>query len=1274
MSPTHSPLFKFHSYSTALDRLYILLGAIGSIGNGVSLPLFTLFFGDVINSIGLNIGNADAIRSTVNENIVKIVYVGIAAFAASFMQVFFWTITGVRQVNKLRSSYLQCILNQEIAFYDTEGNGSGPLLQGLNEDSKTVQLSISDKTGMTIFNLSMAVSGIGIAFSRGWDMTLVLLALTPLLGFFGYAISTLMQTNTLKMNKAYADANAIAQQAFGNVRTVYAMNAEKRTAQQYDDSLEEPMRVGIRQGMLSGLTVGATNCVAFCAYALAMWYGGTRVADGAYTGGDVLNVLFSALIGGFALGQAAPNLQYFQQGKAAGARMFHVMERTPKIDMNAPGTQLDSIEGRVSLKNVTFAYPTQPNVIVFNNFNLEIPAGLTVALVGESGSGKSTVVSLIQRFYDPLSGAIFLDGHDIRTLQLRWLRSQIGLVSQEPMLFATTIFDNIQYGRPGASEEDVYAAAKAANAHDFIVNLPRGYRTQVGEKGTQMSGGQKQRIAIARAMVRAPTILLLDEASSALDAKSEHIVQNALEKLMKGRTTVIVAHRLSTVRDADSIAVVKSGVIQEKGTYDELIARNGLFSTLVHMQNMCASERGAAYTINKDISDEDDVLTKSVSESPSPREFADVALRSPIVRAMAPTVAAGQSVSNWRRFASLRRRRITSTAAPPRQQEGQNVDKNLQGTDSVPYRRLLVLNKPELPMGLLGILASAAMGLMMPFFAIAFSNLVSDFYSATPSTVESSARKWSLIFVAIGFGGLVAAVIQSHAFSFMGQKLAQRVRSLLIRSVLRQEVGWFDKEENSSGALTGRLASDALDIRGVLGDTAGLITQNLATFIASYIIAFTASWKMTLVVSGAIPVIVIATGIQVNLIIRFSQQEGASYANANQIASEAVGAVRTVTAFSMQDQVTRLYDHQLVGPTKESRWTAVVSGLGFGVSQLTIFGVFALCFWYAGVLISDCPVSLTETIGCFNDVLKSFFAIFLAAVACGQALLYFPAVGRGKSAVNRVFAILDRQSLIDSAAPDGDKLPQVRGEIEFRNVTFAYPQRPSINVLTAFNLSISAGSTVALVGESGQGKSSIVSLIERFYDPLEGNILLDGHDIRQLNLEWLRRQIGLVNQEPVLFSLPAVENIRYGCPEASLEDVIAAARAAGANAFLEALPNGYNTKLGDGGVQLSGGQKQRVAIARALVKKCKVLLLDESTSALDAESEAAIQKALDEMLSGTTKVIVAHRLSTVRNADTIAVIHGGVIVEQGSHEQLMSARGGAYARLVQFQLHGSKEN
>ncbi|CAL8467005.1 g6541 [Coccomyxa elongata] len=1217
----------------------------------------------MVNTLG-NGTPQSGLTSELNECTLFFVYLAIVSFLVCYLEIAMWMLTGARQATRLRQKYLQAVLRQDATFFDVHAR-SGDLLQGLNEDTSAIQLAIGEKMGNFIDKMVTFGVGMGIAFYKGWDMTLVILAATPVLAGVGIAIGIVMANLGKKASDAYAKASSIVAENLGNVRTVLAFNGADRAVKAYEGALEVPMKMGVQQGIMQGITVGFTNCTFLCSYALAFWYGSTRVRAGKYDGGDVMSVLFAALLGGFALGQAAPNIQFFVAAKVAGARVLGMINRKPEIDDQEEGEKPESVQGHIELKGVHFNYPARPELQIFRDFSLDVPAGTTVALVGESGSGKSTVIQLVERFYDPDLGAVFLDGHDIRQLQLTWYRQQMGIVSQEPTLFATTIRANIAYGKPDATDAEIEAAAASANAHNFIAALPNGYDTHIGEKGVQMSGGQKQRVAIARALLRNPRILLLDEATSALDNASERIVQDALQRLMIGRTTIVVAHRLSTIVDADSIAVVKGGRIVEQGTHKQLMAHpDGAYAALAKMQ-MGAPQSNPLAEKGAKIGTEEEKPTGTLDTALSAQHSLEKQ-----VSASAPLL---QGVKRAVRVS------IVAMGAAPLAPKEQPVAKDPARPEEpkvqAGFGRLWQYNKQEWPFGLMGCVGSFGLGFMMPGMAYCMSSIIAVLYNPDPAHIQSEVQialpalildpspglsevsKWCGVFAGIGGGAVVMGVLQQYGFACMGQHLTRRLRALLFSSMLRQEVGWFDREENASGALASRLSADTAAIRGALGDQVGLLVQNLVTFAVAYLIAFSSGWKMTLVVTASIPVMVIAGGIQASVMTGFSSKASELFDAANQTASEAFAAMRTVAAFQLAEPLGRVYEGLLAKPQAAVTARAHASGLGFGFSQFAVFSVYALAFWYGGQLMRAGQMD-------FAQVLKVLFAILLAALGIAQGQMSFPDITQAAAAIDRVFGTIDRAPTIDVSDSAGKKLSYVVGEVELRKVCFRYPARPQVSIFENFSIRVSAGTILALVGQSGSGKSSVISLIQRFYDPLSGQVLIDGTDVRELNLGWLRQMMALVSQEPALFTGTIRDNIAYGCPDATDEQVAEAANAANALAFITKAPAGFRTLLGEGGVQLSGGQKQRIAIARALIKNPRILLLDEATSALDAESEGLVQEALARSMAGRTTIVVAHRLSTIRSATTIAVVQTGRILEQGSHEELMRAPDGAYALLV----------
>lgn len=558
------PFYKLFSFADSTDKVLMIIGTIAAIGNGLSLPIMTILFGELTDSFGQNQNNKDVLR-VVSRVSLKFVYLALGCGAAAFLQVAFWMISGERQAARIRSLYLKTILQQDIAFYDKETN-TGEVVGRMSGDTVLIQDAMGEKVGKFVQLISTFIGGFVISFTKGWLLTLVMLSVIPLLVISGGVMSLILSKMASRGQDAYARAATVVEQTIGSIRTVASFTGEKQAVANYNMSLIKAYQSGANEGLATGLGLGSLFSIIYCSYALAIWFGARLILEKGYTGGQVLNVIIAVLTASMSLGQASPCMTAFAAGQAAAFKMFETIKRKPEIDAyDTNGKILDDIRGDIELKDLYFSYPARPDEQIFSGFSLFVPSGTTAALVGQSGSGKSTVISLIERFYDPQAGQVLIDGINLKDFQLKWIRGKIGLVSQEPVLFTASIKENIAYGKHNATAEEIKAAVELANAAKFIDKLPQGLDTMVGEHGTQLSGGQKQRIAIARAILKDPRILLLDEATSALDAESERVVQEALDRIMINRTTIIVAHRLSTIRNADMIAVIHRGKVVEKG-------------------------------------------------------------------------------------------------------------------------------------------------------------------------------------------------------------------------------------------------------------------------------------------------------------------------------------------------------------------------------------------------------------------------------------------------------------------------------------------------------------------------------------------------------------------------------------------------------------------------------------------------------------------------------------------------------------------------------------
>ncbi|XP_076061207.1 ATP-dependent translocase ABCB1-like [Oratosquilla oratoria] len=1261
-------------YSNRLEKWLIFLGFLAALVAGFCMPAMIILFGDVTNAFVYNEMNITTILAEIDSNDTdyltelqnkynidfnsQIIMFGAGTAIIGLVQmvmgyVFVTTLNYAAegQVYRLRGKFLQSILRQEIGWFDT--HQTNDFASRVTEDLNKLQEGIGEKVGMFIFFLTIFLSSLVTAFIYGWELTLVILSVFPLLaistGFMAKAQSTLTKSEL----EEYSKAGSIAEEVISSIRTVAAFGGESKEVDRYEQNLVFAKKAGIRRGLVTGVGMAFMWLIIYAAYALAFWYGTQLILDSRppnptknYDPAKLIIVFFSVLMGAMNMGQAAPYAEAFSVARGAAATIYDIIERPSEIDPTSQeGKKLNEVKGFIEFEDVYFNYPSRPDVKILKGLNLKIQPGQTIALVGPSGCGKSTCIQLIQRFYDPLKGKVKVDNEDIRELNLGWLRDQIGVVGQEPVLFSTTIAENIRHGRDGVSIEQVIEAAKQANAHDFISRLPKQYDTEVGERGAQMSGGQKQRIAIARAIIKEPRILLLDEATSALDNQSEAVVQTALDKARKGRTTVVVAHRLSTIRNADVIVVFQDGKIKEMGNHKSLMAKDGLYFSLV--TNQLTEEEKEKLKEEKEERPEDS--TDDVTDL-GQDIVDDLACMSPIALTRTPSV---------RR--SLKRRRVSSSKVTPTvvnlKDESTKED---EAFEEVPTFKILAANAKEWPQIVVGSFASAVQGCCMPLYAILFGEVLGTLSIEEENEAQKEANMYAILFLVIGIVAAISMFLQVISFSSSGESLTMRLRKLTFEAMLHQEMGWFDRDSNSVGALCSRLSGDASSVQGATGSRVGTIMQSLTTLGVSIVLALYYNWKLGLVTLPFIPFVLIAVYLQSKILMGQSVTESKVLEDAGKIAIQAITNIRTVASLHKEEQFAMEYSTALLKPHLEAKKQSHLRGIAFGFAQSVPFFAYAAVMFYGGYLVVNEGLH-------YEKVFKVAEALILGTMMVGQAVAFAPNFSKAKVAASRIFQLLDRRPLINTSAGIGLRLSGKVSDIELKSVGFHYPTRPATTILTDLSVRVKRGQTLALVGSSGCGKSTIISLLERFYDANDGAVLIDTQNIQALNVGWVRGQLGLVSQEPVLFDRTIEENIAYGDNNrvVTKKEIIDAAQNANIHTFIESLPDGYNTRVGSKGTQLSGGQKQRVAIARALIRDPSVLLLDEATSALDTESEKVVQEALEQAQKGRTSIIIAHRLSTIQNADIIAVVQAGKVVEMGTHEELMKISDGHYYSLYQ---------
>jgi ATP-binding cassette subfamily B protein len=518
---------------------------------------------------------------TVNRAAVMMGAIFVVQGIAVAGRFYLFNVAGERIVTHLRQQLYRSIIAQEIAFFDQRRTGE--LISRLASDTTVLQNTASVNLAIGLRALVVAVGGLVLLAVTSSRLTVVMLAIVPPIAIGSVVIGRRISKLSRRAQDALAKASEVAEETIAGIRTVQSFTREVSEARRYSQAVWDSFAVARRRIRVVAGFMGGMMLVGYGALACVLWFGGRMVVAGEMTVGELTAFTLYTMFVAFAMSALADLWSDFMRARGASQRVFELIDRSPAM-MASGGTRLDRVEGRVLFEGVGFAYPTRPQARVLDQVDLVLEPGTVTALVGPSGAGKSTIAALIPRLYDPEEGRILFDGVDVRELDLEWLRDRIGVVAQEPILFSTSVEENIRYGREGASEDEIEDASRAANAHDFVTALPDGYQTQVGERGTQLSGGQKQRVAIARAVLKAPPILILDEATSALDAASEHLVREALERLMRNRTSIVIAHRLSTVRNADRVLVLDGGMVIETGTHDQLMASGGDYRRLVEHQ------------------------------------------------------------------------------------------------------------------------------------------------------------------------------------------------------------------------------------------------------------------------------------------------------------------------------------------------------------------------------------------------------------------------------------------------------------------------------------------------------------------------------------------------------------------------------------------------------------------------------------------------------------------------------------------------------------------